>query len=141
MNSDFDFKAIRNAYYPGPYSPSAYKVVIAFFSDEDKDSAIDTAYSLQKDYSGHVKPQRFLAKLKKGERLGDKNQSPVSIYDGTAYFSKTNFIQRFVIEFIYTDEVFILDDDKSDSQCKKYLIASCKLMKRKSELLTAFKMK
>lgn len=128
MNSDFEFKAIRNAYYPGAYSPSVYNVVIAFFSDEDKDNAIDTAYSLQKDYSGHVKPQRFLAKLKKGERLGDKNQSPVSIYDGTAYFSKTNFIQRFVIEFIYTDEVFILDD-KSDSPCKKYLIASCKLMK------------
>ncbi len=121
------FAPIRTDYYPGPYSTGTYKVAVAFFSKDDLPVAVDTAIYLQKYYSGDLNSKDFISKLNKGERLGDKNQSPVSIYDGTTYFSKTNFIQRFVIEFLYTDEVLILGEN-GKSSFEEYLIAACNLM-------------
>ncbi len=128
MRPDVVFSPIHTTCYPGPFSTHNYNVAVAFFSDEFLSDAVDTAFILQKFYSGRLKRQSFIAKLKKGERLCDDNQAPVSIYDGTAYFSKTNFIDRFLIELFYTDEVLIVGDN-DNSLYEKYFIAACKLMK------------
>lgn len=128
MRPDVVFFPIHTTCFPGPFSSHNYNVAVAFFSDEFLSDAVDTAFMLQKFYSGHLKRQSFVAKLKKGERLGEDNQAPVSIYDGTAYFSKTNFIDRFVIELFNTDEVIIVGDSK-DSLYEKYFITACCLMR------------
>lgn len=122
-----DFYPMRTDYYPGPYSPNTYKVAVAYFSKDDLSTAVDIAVMLQEYYSGELNRQDFISKINNVERLGDETQSSVAIYDGTTYFSKTNFIQRFVIEFIYTDEVFLVGNSR-DSLFEEYIIAACKLM-------------
>lgn len=126
--SVIDFRPKYMAYYPGPYSPARYNVVIAYFHDDDSETAIDAAIELQYYYGGVRDQQEFKDEIIYGANLKDHLIRPVSIYNCSRELEKEGFIRRFADKFFYVDEILIIGSDRG-SEYKDYLIAACELFK------------
>lgn len=123
-----DFIPKNTGYYPGPYSKNQYNVVIAYFFEEDAQTAIDAAIELQHYYGGSRDQNEFNNDIIYGTELMDYYIRPVSIYNCTNVLKEEDFIKRFANEFFHVDELLFISSDKQ-SKYKDYLITACKLFR------------